>query len=353
MAIRKNKVPGWAFIGLLALALILYFVFIFPWMLDWGATPEEAFGPLPGDDVVPSPMYRSTRALTIGAPVEDVWPWIAQIGQDRGGFYSATWIENMLLADIHNARTINPDWQSRQEGDLLPLTPPRYPLGFARRNEKGLGPLIRRFVPEEFIVLEGWGSFVVQPIAGGKTRLIVRDPTPPMSLPVRLLWQVFFEPGHFAMEREMMKGIRARAEGTAGSGSAAQSLATTGFILTAFIAAFYVARTRRKWGWLALPGLYAAAILFSSGDPQAVLMGFTSVMLIIAGCLYFRRRWWAYLLSMFVYVNLGLLLPWHAYTGFGLVFLLALLLVVLRLLSKKELVSSIKSREEARRKVRG
>jgi hypothetical protein len=67
-------------------------------------------------------------------------------------------------------------------------------------------------------------------------------------------------------------------------------LATTGFILTAFVAAFYVARTRRKWGWLAVPGLYAAAILFSSGDPQAVLVGFTSVMLIIAGCLYFRRR---------------------------------------------------------------
>ena len=81
-------------------------------------------------------------------------------------------------------------------------------------------------------------------------------------------------------------------------------------------------------------------------------MGFTSILLIVAGCLYFRRRCWAYLLSMFVYVNLGLLLPWDAYTGFGLVFLLVLLLAVLRLLSQKELVSSIKSREEARRKNR-
>ena len=353
MAMRKLRMPGWAFIGLFALALILYFAFFFPWMLRWGATPAETSGPLPGDDVVPDPMYRSTRALTIGAPVEDVWPWIAQIGQDRGGFYSYTWVENMMLADIHSARTVNPDWQSLQEGDLLPLTPPHYPLGLGRRNEKGVGPRIRRFVPGEFMVLDGWGSFVVQPAAGGKTRLIVRDPTPSMSLPVKVLWQVFFEPGHFAMEREMMKGIRARAEGTAGSGSAAQSLATTGFILTAFIGAFYVGLVRRKWAWLVPPGLYSAVILFSTGDAQAAWVGFTSLLLIIVGCLYFRRRWWAYLLSMFAYVNLGLLLPWDAYTGFGIVFLLVLLSVVLRLLSKKELVSSIKSREEARRKNRG
>jgi len=76
-------------------------------------------------------------------------------------------------------------------------------------------------------------------------------------------------------------------------------------------------------------------------------------VLIIAGCLYFRRWWWAYLLSMFVYVNVGLLMPWDAYMAFGLIFLLAFLLLVLRLLSKKELVSSIKSREEARLKNRG
>jgi hypothetical protein len=350
---RKNRLPGWAFFGFFALALVLYFAFIFPWMMEWGAAAAEILGPLPGDDIVRNPMYRSTRALTIGAPVEEVWPWLAQVGQDRGGFYSYTWVENMMLADIHNARTINPDWQTRQEGDLLPLTPPRYPLGLLRRNEKGVGPRVRRFVPGEFLALDGWGTFVLQPIAGEKTRLIVRDPTPPMSLPVKILWQVFFEPGHFVMEREMMEGIRARAEGTAGSGSAAQSLATTGFILTALVGAFYVGRTRRKWAWLAAPGLYATAILFSTGDAQAVLVGFTSIVLIIAGCLYFRRRWWAYLLSMFVYVNFGLLLPWDAYTGFGLVFLAAFLLVVLQLLSRKELVSSIKSREEARRKTRG
>jgi hypothetical protein len=94
-------------------------------------------------------------------------------------------------------------------------------------------------------------------------------------------------------------------------------------------------------------------ILIATADPQATLVGFTAFTLIIAGCLYFRGRWWAYLLFMFVYINVVLLLPWDAYAAFGLIFLITFLLLLLRLLSKKELLSSIKSREEARRKSRG
>jgi hypothetical protein len=174
-----------------------------------------------------------------------------------------------------------------------------------------------------------------------------------MSLPAKLLWQVFFEPGHFAMERQMMKGIKVRAEAGLGWGSVGQSLATTGFILTALISGFFVAFTRRKWPWLIIPFIYAAVILIATGDPQAGLVGFTAFILIIAGCYCFRRRWWMYLLFMFIYIYVVLLLlPWDAYTAFGLIFLIAFLLLLLRLLSKKELVSSIKSREEARRKTR-
>jgi hypothetical protein len=353
MAIRKNPPLGLAFLGALAVIAVVYFTVVFPWMLSWGATEAESTMALPGDGVVPNPLHRSTRAVTIDAPVEDVWPWIAQLGQDRGGFYSYSWIENMMLADIHSAKTIHPDWLVRSEGQLLPLTSPNYPLGLVKRKERSVGPHILRFEPNQVMVLEGWGSFVLQPLAGGKTRFLVRDPTKPMSRPGKLLWLVFFEPGHFAMEREMMKGIRARAEGTSGSGSVGQSLATTGFILTALIGGFFVGFVRRKWPWLVVPFAYAAAILIATADPQAALVGFTAFTLIIAGCLHFRRWWWAYLLFMFVYVNAVLLLPWDAYVAFGLIFLLSFLLLFLRLLSKKELVSSIKSREEARLKSRG
>ncbi len=353
MAIGKGKMLGLAFLGVFALVVISYFVFVFPWMLEWGATEAESAMSLAGDEIVPDPLYRSTRAVTVEAPVEDVWPWIAQLGQDRGGFYSYSWIENLLLADIHSARTVNPAWLIRREGELLPLTSSNYPLGLIKRKEKSVGPHIRRFDPNQAMVLDGWGSFVLQALDGGKTRFIVRDSTKPMPLPTRILWSLLFEPGHFAMERQMMKGIKVRAEGGLGSGSVWQSLATTGFILAALIGGFFVALTRRKWPWLAVPLVCAAAILIATADPQAALVGFTSFTLIIAGCLYFRRWWWAYLLFMFVYINAVLLLSWDAYAAFGLIFLVTFLLLLLRLLSKKELVSSIKSREEARRKSRG
>jgi len=343
---------GLAYLGFFALIVIGYFAFVFPWMLEWGATQAESAMPVPGDDIVPDPLYRSTRAVTIEAPVEYVWPWIAQLGQDRGGFYSYSWIENLLLADIHNARTINPAWLIRQEGELLPLTSPNYPLGLIKWKERSVGPHVRRFESNQAMVLKGWGSFVLQPLDGEKTRFIVRYPTKPMPLQTRIIWSLFFEPGHFTMEREMMRGIKARAEGTSGPGSVWQSLATTGFILTALMGGFFVAFTRRKWPWLAVPFVYTATILIATADPQAALVGFTAFTLIIAGCLHFRRWWWAYLLFMFVYVNAVLLLPWDAYTAFGLIFLVTCLLLLLRLLSKKELVSSIKSREEARRKSR-
>ena len=352
MAAMKNRTLAWVFVGAFVLAVGIYLWVVFPWMLHWGASPAELAKPLPGDDVVPAPWYRSTRALTIAAPVEDVWPWIAQLGQDRGGFYSYTWVENMLLADIHNTRAVTPGWLERRAGELLPLTPPNYPLGLVKRREGSVGPHILKFEPNAAVILDGWGSFVLLPVASGYTRFIIRDPTKPLPFPAQVLWKLFFEPGHFAMERRMMKGIKVRAEAASGPITAGQSLATTGFILTALSGAIFIALVRRKRFWLALPLAYAGLILIATADPQAALIGFTALMLVIAGCLHFRRWWWAYLLSMFVYVNAVLLINWDAYTAFGLVFLAAFLLLVLRLLSKKELVSSIKSREEARLKSR-
>jgi len=350
MAAFRRRTLRWVFVGVFILTLGVYLLAIFPWMLNWGATSAESSMPLPGDELVPNAIYRSTRAITINAPVEAVWPWIAQIGQDRGGFYSYTWIENMLLADIHNAWAVNPEWQERQEGELLPLTSPNYPLGLVKRKEGSLGPHVRIFEPRRALVLEGWGSFVLQPQGVGKTRFVVRDPTRPASLPVRFLWQVFFEPGHFAMERQMMKGIKARAEARLGPGSSVQSLATTGFILAALSSGIFVTFVRWKRSWILVPFAYAAVILAATSDPQAGLVGFTAVVLIIAGCFHFRSWWWAYLMLMFIYVHIGLLMPWDAYTAFGLIFLAAFLFIVLGILSRKELVSSIRSREEARRK---
>ena len=64
---------------------------------------------LPGDGLVLEPAIESTRAIIIRAPVEEVWPWLAQIGQDRGGFYSYEWLENLAGCRMRNADRVHPE----------------------------------------------------------------------------------------------------------------------------------------------------------------------------------------------------------------------------------------------------
>ena len=66
-----------------------------PWQLHWGAAGEEIDTVLPGDDLIPGPDLVTTRGITIGVPPGQVWPWLAQLGQGRGGFYSYDLLENL------------------------------------------------------------------------------------------------------------------------------------------------------------------------------------------------------------------------------------------------------------------
>jgi len=79
-------------------------------MRSWRATPAETKRALPGDELVPEPRIQITHAVTIAAPVERVWPWLAQIGQDRGGFYSYEWLENLAGCEMRNADRVHPEW---------------------------------------------------------------------------------------------------------------------------------------------------------------------------------------------------------------------------------------------------
>jgi hypothetical protein len=126
-----------------------------------GATDEERRKPLPGDELVPDPLTTSTRATTVNAPVEAVWPWLAQIGQDRGGFSSYEWLENLADCKIHNADRVHPEWQQRAIGDVVKL-------------HWALGNKVASFEPNRALVLEGWGAFVVEPLDDRSTRVILR-----------------------------------------------------------------------------------------------------------------------------------------------------------------------------------
>ena len=203
-----------------------------PWFLRWGATDEEIRGPWPGDDLTPDAIGQATRAVTIHAPAGEVWPWVAQIGQDRGGFYSYTWLENLFGARIHNADRILPGLQDRKVGDTVWMTPKeRYGgKGCVRIAVLEPGRSMVLVSPDDYEkVLQsgrspgGCWTFILQPLDGRTTRLILRSRgAEDESVPAKLFGRLVFDPAHFIMERKMMLAIKQRAErGLSGLSAAA------------------------------------------------------------------------------------------------------------------------------------
>jgi hypothetical protein len=102
---------------------IAYHRFLRPWHQHWGMTSDELSRSWPGDELVPNACGDATHAITINAPASQIWPWIVQIGQDRAGFYSYTQLENLAGCEMRNAGQIVPEWQERQVGDMVWMTP--------------------------------------------------------------------------------------------------------------------------------------------------------------------------------------------------------------------------------------
>ena len=179
-----------------------------PWYSKWGAPEAEVARSLPGDEFVPEPVLASTRAITIRAPAESVWPWLVQMGQGRGGLYSYERLENLVGCDMHNADRIIPEHQHLAVGDKVRLVP------------EGRGPffVVSAIEPGRAIILGGddpptaW-SFVLEPVDKNSIRLIIRFRQDYERRFGNVLgWRVFTDPISFWMERKMLQGIKARAE---------------------------------------------------------------------------------------------------------------------------------------------
>jgi hypothetical protein len=220
----------WLAGGALAAEIVTYLLWR-PRMLRWGATTDEASEPLPGDDRTPNPRVQSTRAVTIEAPPEQVWPWLMQMGIGRAGFYTHDWVERLMFGaryveGRHSATRIHPELAPLQVGDTVPMG-------------GGAFATVSEVKPYEYLVAQE--TFVLRPLPGERTRLItryrgmgflspaahaIRPDAGPVPRLIRFavlrvpgvdlaIWALDFfvgDPLHHYMETGMLTGIKTHAE---------------------------------------------------------------------------------------------------------------------------------------------
>lgn len=189
----------------------------------WGLTENTAQRFFIGDYLVVNPKSKFAHAVEIDAPAEFVWPWIAQMGQGRGGFYSYEFLENMFGLKILNADSVLAEFQNPEVGDVIPFSPnDAYPIIIC---EPGRAMVIENCYdldnksiydpeaanPDNYLHLS-W-LWYVEPLAKNRSRFISRNRvTYSDSIKNNLLFGPFSEPIVFAMDRKMCLGIKKRAE---------------------------------------------------------------------------------------------------------------------------------------------
>lgn len=201
----------WLAAAMAAIGIVaMYRAHVRPWLCSWGATDFEVTAQLPGDELVPHNVPRTTRAVTIAAPIDAVWPWLVQIGEDRAGFYSYSWLERAVGATIHNADIIHPDWQGLRVGDTVWL---------ARRYGDVGRQVVAAMAPGSYLALVSTGDFTRLQQgetadgawtfhlrrSGSSTRLLARGSGGAVG-------HALFDIPHFVMEQKMLRGIRDRAQ---------------------------------------------------------------------------------------------------------------------------------------------
>lgn len=191
-------------VALAAIAVGVFAVWYRPWSLTWGATDAEVRRAMPGDDVVRAPTFNATRAVTVDAPAEAIWPWIVQIGFGRAGWYSYDILDNLGRP---SAERLVPELQHLAVGDLVPLGP-----------GEDAGMRVRAFESARWVVWQSrdqrttW-AWQLEADDGGRTRLLTRVRSRPSPRrPSTFAWLLLTEVADFPMMRKCLLGIKRRAE---------------------------------------------------------------------------------------------------------------------------------------------
>jgi len=213
---------GTGFAGAAIMTLAWLTPFLRPARSHWGLSAEDASIPRPGDELISEPRWSWTHAVTLEAPSEQVWPWVAQIGADRAGFYSYQWLENVVGCNLHNAEAIHPH-MAHTTGDQLVLHPKLPPLDVVAVDPGR--SLIAFAKPDQRARAEGrpWAAaswaFLVESLGSGRCRVVSRFRSDCSDDLATRLQQgpSQLEPVGFAMDRRMLLGIRERVLASAAS----------------------------------------------------------------------------------------------------------------------------------------
>ncbi len=186
-----------------------------------GSTAVERRGPLPGDDLVVDPLVVTNHAVTIEAPPSAIWPWLVQMGWQRGGWYTARWVDRAFFpANGPSADRIHPEWQGLALGDWVPDGAPETECGFVVRSlepERHLVLHSTEHLPPQFRDRFGawidWSwTFVLCDLGGGRTRFLFRTRARLGPSWLAAAYWLALVPADFVMARQMLAGVRCRAE---------------------------------------------------------------------------------------------------------------------------------------------
>ena len=186
----------------------LYWFPLRRWTSRWGTTAEDRARVMAGDALLPHPSFSYTHAVTVDARPDDVWPWLVQIGYQRGGLYSYDWLDRLFgFLDRPSATRILPEFQDLAVGDRIPMGQgPSWPVAVVEPC-RALVLDMRNTPGFDWV----W-QFGIYAIDERHTRLVSRSQVRPTTVWAWLFTVLAIEPSGFIMTRRMLLGLKERAE---------------------------------------------------------------------------------------------------------------------------------------------